>query len=200
MLACESLPWATVCIQRWAKLHSHCPWMSWQRSAQEIWRELRLRESLQPGEAEITWRERKSGGASVRRGQCTCILAADVDGAASCRWCSLSVGPRTTLQDLGVFLRGHMVPSSLQGPDNTGEVTEGFLFVISFRIVDAIKRNDRMEKVQPAALTQLLKARWALLHQGPKMGFREGLSQQQSIVLISEYPRQGTNRRDHRFV
>lgn len=46
---------------------------------------------------------------------------ADVDGAASL---SPSVGPRTTLQDLGAFLPDHMAPNSLQVPDNAGEMTE----------------------------------------------------------------------------
>lgn len=32
----------------------------------------------------------------------------------------LSVGPERTLQDLG----DHVAPNSLQGPDNTGEMTE----------------------------------------------------------------------------
>lgn len=60
---------------------------------------------------------------TARRGQRTCILAvdADADGAASL---GLSAGPRTTLQDLGAFLPDHVAPNSLQGPDNTGEMTE----------------------------------------------------------------------------
>lgn len=102
---------------------------------------------------------------AARKGQYACILT-----AASL---SLSVGPRTTLQDIGAFLPDHMAPNSLQGPDNTGEMTEQFPLAVGFRIVNVVERSDRMEEADSAAVTQVLKARRTLFHQGPQVKFRE---------------------------
>lgn len=88
---------------------------------------------------------------AARKGQYAYILT-----AASL---SLLVGPRTTLQDIGAFLPDHMAHNSLQGPDNTGEMTEQFPLAVGFRIVNVVERSDRMEEAQSAAVTQVLKAR-----------------------------------------